>query len=78
VYPAGVSTVQIELMAIEHILRHWKDHPSTPLAQFPGISWHMSPSEALQPLSDDRVSSMKRYLKQHAPSHYASLFPDGI
>jgi hypothetical protein len=68
--------VFIELQATYNILRQWKGDPTQPHRSYFGVSWLVNHSEPDEPLSEQEVDEMKALLWKHAPTSFASLFPD--
>jgi len=62
--------MQIELMAIEHVLKQWLQTPNKPICE---ISLNYG-EKRNRPYTPDEIRKMRDFLKRHAYSTYIALF----
>ncbi len=67
----------VELIIAQYVLTEWKKAPNRSRRSYGRMSdWQGNDDWAKQPLSRADVQRYREYLKQHAPSHYKTVFPE--
>jgi hypothetical protein len=66
-------SISLEVMAVELVLKKWKDNPQLTKRQFG--AWSSWQTQNDKPLTTEEVDHYKQFLRKYAPSHYSKLFP---
>ena len=68
-------SLYVEVLMLENILRSWRRDPMLPKRAYRSVAeWQVPSPRNDLPLTQEEVESMKRRLKELAPTAYAKLF----
>jgi len=68
--------MQIELQWVELILQAWKKNPYASRQDISQSLGSVDADAADRPFSRGEIERMLAFVRQHAPSHFARIFPD--